>query len=172
MYTPVAESYGYGWQVDSLFGKKRVSHSGNVAGFKSNINRIPEDDVCVVVLSNSNSSQVGPMVMLLMAIVYDKPYQLPVERKFVKLSADILQQYAGTYQFNQQLTMIVSLEKDRLYVQPVNQPKFEILAENETTFFLKDFDMQFEFKKNVSTGVFDCLNFTRNKQLIPGKKIE
>lgn len=172
LYTPVAGPYGYGWQVDSLFGKKRVSHSGNVAGFKSNINRIPEDDVCVIVLSNSSSSQVGPMTMILMSILYEKPYQLPVVRKFIKLNTEILKQYTGTYQFSPQLTMIVSLENDKLFVQPSNQPKFEILAENETSFFLKDFDMQFEFKKNTSTGVFDNLNFTRNKQLMQGKRID
>lgn len=172
LYTPVAGSYGYGWQVDSLFGKKRVSHSGNVTGFKSNINRIPEDDVCVIVLSNSSSSQVGPLTMILMSILYDKPYQLPVVKKFIRLSAETLKQYTGTYQFSPQLTMIVSLENDKLFVQPGNQPKFEILAENETSFFLKDFDMQFEFRKNTSTGVFDNLNFTRNKQLMQGKRIE
>ncbi len=172
LYTTVAGPYGYGWQVDSLFGKKRVSHSGNVAGFKSNINRIPEDDVCVIVLSNSSSSQVGPMTMILMSILYDRPYQLPVERKSVKLSADLIKKYIGTYQFNPQLSMIITLENDKLYVQPTNQPKFEILAENETSFFLKDFDMQFEFKKNSSNGEFDSLNFTRNKQLMQGKRIE
>lgn len=172
MYTAVAGPYGYGWQVDSLFGKKRVSHSGNVAGFKSNINRIPEDDVCVIVLSNSSSSQVGPMTMTLLSILYDRPYQLPVEKKFIKLSNDILKQYTGTYHFNPQLSMIVTLENDKLYLQPGNQPKFEILAENETSFFLKDFDMQFEFKKNNSTGIFDILHFTRNKQSMQGKRIE
>ncbi|MFN8250180.1 MAG: serine hydrolase [Ferruginibacter sp.] len=170
MYTPVAGAYGYGWQVDSLYGKKRVSHSGNVAGFKSNISRIPEADVCVIVLSNCNSSQVGSLVMTLMAIIYDKPYQLPVVKKSVQLSADILKQYTGTYEFNPQLSMTITLEHDKLFIQPVNQPKFEIFAENETSFFLRDFDMQFEFKKNASTGIFDSLEFTRNKQVMTGRR--
>jgi hypothetical protein len=31
--TPHLEHYGYGWYIDSLFGKKTISHGGGIAGF-------------------------------------------------------------------------------------------------------------------------------------------
>ena len=41
-YTPAAiHNYGYGWQIDSVYGKKMVSHSGSISGFGSNFARIP-----------------------------------------------------------------------------------------------------------------------------------
>lgn len=170
LYTPNAGRYGYGWQIDSLYNKKRVSHSGNVAGFKSHINRIPEDDICVIILSNSMNSQPGPLSMICLAILYQQPYQLPIEKKYIKLTDDILRQYTGLYQFNPQLSMTFTLGNNQLFVQPTNQPRFEVFAETETLFFIKDFDMQFEFRKNSVTGEFDEIIFIRNKQSMAGKK--
>ena len=170
LYTPYSGRYGYGWQIDSLYNKKRVSHSGNVAGFKSHINRIPEDDICVIILSNSMNSQPGQLSMICMAILYQQPYQLPVEKKYIKLNDDILRQYTGVYQFNPQLSMAFTLDKHQLFVQPSNQPRFEVFAETETMFFIKDFDMQFEFRKNSVTGEYDEIIFIRNKQSMTGKK--
>lgn len=37
-------------------------------------------------------------------------------------------------------------------------------------FFIKDFDMQFEFRKNSVTGEYDEIIFIRNKQSMTGKK--
>ena len=56
-YTPCAlHNYGYGWQIDSVYGRKMVSHSGSISGFGSNFARIPADDICIVVLSNKGGS--------------------------------------------------------------------------------------------------------------------
>lgn len=170
MYTPYAGPYGFGWQIDSLFGRKRVSHSGSVAGFKSNISRIPDDDVCIIVLSNSSSSQVGQLTMTLLSILYNKPYELPIERKSIRLNVNTLIQYTGTYVISPQLSMAIFIEADKIFIQPTNQSKMELLAEKEQLFFLKDFDMQVEFIKNEQSGQFDSLKIIRNKQLTIGIK--
>ncbi|MEO8712085.1 MAG: serine hydrolase domain-containing protein, partial [Parafilimonas sp.] len=45
-YTACAlHNYGFGWQIDSVYGRKMVSHSGSISGFGSNFARIPEDDI-------------------------------------------------------------------------------------------------------------------------------
>jgi CubicO group peptidase (beta-lactamase class C family) len=172
MYTPVLGPYGYGWFSDSLFGKKRVSHDGSVAGFKSNINRIPEDDVCVIALSNSSSSRVGEMVRVLMCILYDQPYKLPVERKSVTLSVDILKQYAGFYEFNPQTSATVTLENEKLWLQGTNLTKFELFAESDSSFFGKTFEATVEFIKDPQTGEVNQLFFYAGKQKYIGKRIK
>jgi len=172
LYTTHTSRYGYGWQIDSLYNKKRVSHSGNVAGFKSNINRIPEDDICVIILSNSNNSQPGPLVMICLAILYQQPYQLPVVKKHITLKEDVLRQYTGVYQFNPELSMTFTIKNNKLFAQPSSQPGFELWAETENKFFLKDFDIQFEFRRNSDTEEYAEVIFTRNKQSLNGKKIQ
>lgn len=58
MWTPVKtsdgkkQSYGFGWVVDSLNGRRRHSHGGAWQGFTTYIVRFPDDKLTVVVLTN------------------------------------------------------------------------------------------------------------------------
>jgi len=164
MYTPAKGPYGYGWFADSLFGRKRVSHDGNVAGFKTNINRFPDDDLCVIALSNSSSSRVGEIVRVLVSILCDQPYQLPVERKSIRVSNATLETYCGTYQFGPQTTLIISLENSRLFVQGKGVPKTELFAESPVSFFGRTMEVKVEFSPGE-------INFYPGKQKFTGKKI-
>jgi CubicO group peptidase (beta-lactamase class C family) len=47
---PVA--YGYGWFLDALGPHRRMWHSGTTTGFRTAIERFPEDGVTVIVLAN------------------------------------------------------------------------------------------------------------------------
>jgi CubicO group peptidase (beta-lactamase class C family) len=46
--------YGYGWFRYSLYGKKCISHPGGVPGFVSDMKFFPDDDLCIILLNNSN----------------------------------------------------------------------------------------------------------------------
>jgi CubicO group peptidase (beta-lactamase class C family) len=48
--TPV--SYGFGWFLDPYKGHKRMFHDGSTVGFRTTIQRFPEDDLTVIVLAN------------------------------------------------------------------------------------------------------------------------
>ncbi len=100
-YTACSKNnYGYGWQIDSLFGRRILSHSGAISGFGSNFARVPEDDVCIVLLSNTSGSTGDDIKMTnkLLAILYNQPYSIPVKRTQVPVSEEVLQQYTGTYE--------------------------------------------------------------------------
>jgi CubicO group peptidase (beta-lactamase class C family) len=45
-------SYGFGWFVDPYQGHKRMSHDGNTIGFRTTIQRFPDDQLTVIVLAN------------------------------------------------------------------------------------------------------------------------
>jgi CubicO group peptidase (beta-lactamase class C family) len=49
-------SYGLGWYVSTLEGKRGIQHGGNVYGFTSELSFFPDDGVAVVVLSNADNS--------------------------------------------------------------------------------------------------------------------
>jgi CubicO group peptidase (beta-lactamase class C family) len=100
-YTSCAKNnYGYGWQLDSLYGHRIISHSGAISGFGSSFARVPEDDICIVLLSNKSGStgDVMQVTNKLLAILYNQPYSIPVKRTAVIVSEDSLQQYLGTYE--------------------------------------------------------------------------
>jgi CubicO group peptidase (beta-lactamase class C family) len=45
-------SYGFGWFLDPYKGHKRISHDGSTVGFRTTIQRFPDDDLTVIILAN------------------------------------------------------------------------------------------------------------------------
>ncbi|MDN3657479.1 serine hydrolase [Ferruginibacter paludis] len=121
-YTPCAlHNYGYGWQIDSVYGRKMVSHSGSISGFGSNFARIPEDDICVVLLSNKSGStgEVMHITDKLLAVLYHQPYSIPVKLIPVAIEPAVLKKYIGTYTIEEiHLTMDVTAGDGILIAQP------------------------------------------------------
>src|SRR5687767_9412973 len=48
--------YGFGWSVETVRGRKCVSHSGGIHGFSTHIARFVDDKLTVIVLMNSGRS--------------------------------------------------------------------------------------------------------------------
>jgi CubicO group peptidase (beta-lactamase class C family) len=44
--------YGFGWFLDPYRGHKRMSHDGETVGFRTTIQRFPDNDLTVIVLAN------------------------------------------------------------------------------------------------------------------------
>jgi len=121
-YTPCAlHNYGYGWQIDSVYGKKMVSHSGSISGFGSNFARIPEDDICVVLFSNKSGSTAEVMYITdkLLAVLYQQPYTIPVKLVPIAIAQGVLKKYIGTYTIDEiNLTVDVTAGEGILIAQP------------------------------------------------------
>lgn len=45
-------SYGFGWFLDPYQGHKRMSHDGSTIGFRTTIQRFPDDKLTIIVLAN------------------------------------------------------------------------------------------------------------------------
>ncbi|HEY0735776.1 MAG TPA: serine hydrolase domain-containing protein [Herpetosiphonaceae bacterium] len=66
MFTPYVavgdgSSYGYGWQIAARLGRRVQYHGGRVDGFRVQLARYPDDQVCVVVLCNLQSCDPEPL---------------------------------------------------------------------------------------------------------------
>ena len=72
MYKPVLNNYAYGWRVAVKNERRSVMHGGGVSGFNTFLLRFPEDEVCVIVLSNVKPAPANPIAQKLAAIVFDK----------------------------------------------------------------------------------------------------
>jgi hypothetical protein len=72
----------------------------------------------------------------------DKPVTSQEE---VKVDEKILAMYTGQYEVTPQFLFIITMEKDRLYLQATGQGKLEIFAEATNKFFLKVNDARLEF---------------------------
>jgi CubicO group peptidase (beta-lactamase class C family) len=45
-------SYGFGWFLDSYAGHRRMFHNGSTVGFRTTIQRLPDDNLTIIVLAN------------------------------------------------------------------------------------------------------------------------
>jgi CubicO group peptidase (beta-lactamase class C family) len=152
-YTPVKNNYGYGWVIDSIEGKRRVGHTGGIPGFITVISRVPEDDVCIVLLSNASSKSINDITKSIYAILYNKPYDLPKEKATVMLPAGIVKQYEGEYEIKPGLTVTMVVKDGELVATPTGQSPKTLHAEKEDFFFEKEEDIQVEFTRNEQKNV-------------------
>ena len=151
MFTPFKDGYAYGWAVQPAekapSGHVQVSHGGGINGFATMIQRVPDDRVTVIVLSNVDNINAGAIARDVMAINYSLPYQVPIERTSITVNPSVLEQYVGRYQIAPDFILTVTLEGNQLMTQATGQNKLEVFAESETRFFLKVVDAQLTFAK-------------------------
>lgn len=137
-YKPHSKTYGYGWIIDSLYGKRIVSHSGGFWGFRSNFTRIPEDDIVVILLSNYEVSGLSMITKGIISALYGQPYTLPRKKIAIHITPEQLLKYVGVYEvLDPHLVLEVKLENGELSVYPENGNRSDLLLESEDHFFDK-----------------------------------
>ena len=170
-YTPVKNRYGYGWSIDSVEGKRRVSHGGGIHGFVTNISRVPEDDICIVLLSNSSDPAISEITKSIYAILYGKEYELPKDRIAIKLPEEKLKEYEGEYEIREGLHVIISLKDGELVAAPTGQRTNILYVEKEDLLFSRSADLQLAFTRNDKKEI-DGFILHQNGAKIPCKKIK
>jgi CubicO group peptidase (beta-lactamase class C family) len=159
-YTPFKNNYGYGWIIGSFEGKQVVSHSGGAAGFRSNFLRIPEEDICIILLNNHENAVVDLITKNLVNILFDKPYKVPAE---IKLAAPVLEKCTGAFSVNPSFTMYITIEDGRLAAQASKQHKTVLLAEKENYFYAEEANGFLEFTK-AENGKYNELVIHQGEQ--------
>lgn len=159
MYTPDKEmlpgkAYAYGVWKSTKHGRIEIAHGGNMAGFITYLARYPEDRVTVIVLSNNGRGSSGKISGVLSSIVFGSSYEMPYERKAVSVESSVLDKYVGEYKFTQPMTtIVVTNESGKLFQKRNTEPKFEMFAESDSKFFLKNEDIQLTFVKDANGAV-------------------
>src|SRR5690242_10060937 len=147
-YTPVKNNYGYGWQIDSIDGKRRVAHGGGIPGYITIISRVPADEVTIILLSNASNETIGAICNSIYAILYNQKYELPKERKAVSLDESTMKQYEGEYEIRPGLNVTIYAKDTVLIATPTGQSDKTLFAEKKDSFFEKEEDVQLEFTRN------------------------
>ncbi len=98
-------------------------------------------------------------------------YVVPIKRKTIKLDPKIYNEYVGRYKLNEEVTVMVTKEDSRLFVQATGQAKIEIFPENIDEFFLKVADIQISFIRSEGGRVTELI-IHQGGQNTPAKKIE
>lgn len=170
VFTPFKNKYGYGWGIDSMYGRLITAHSGGIHGYSSYIVRFPEDQVAIIAFDNSSSNALPAIAKNIAAILFNQPYEIPVAKKEIKLDTAILKQYIGEYELAPGFTITISLGENGLKGQATGQAAFDLYAEKENVFFLKVVDAKIEFVKDANGVVTEMILYQNGEH--HGKKIK
>jgi D-alanyl-D-alanine carboxypeptidase len=152
MVTPegvaMKEAYGFGIIRKTLHGAQRLSHGGGIPGFSSLLLYLPEQEISVVVLQNSDASDdASELATRLAAYALGKPF--PEEQVF-EVSEDELRGFEGIYRIDGSGTreirvvdgVLISHRSggQRLPLIPVAKDKFLFAGDLVTLGFERDKD--------------------------------
>jgi len=143
MFTDYGHAYGYGWLVSRLFDRRIQSHGGGINGFRSTIDRYPDDKLSIIVLSNVENAPVDRIARELAALRFGVS---SAGHQEAPVDPAVFARYVGHYQLGPRFVLDVSRDGQRLFVQASGQPKLEVFAEGEGRFFYRAVDAQITFE--------------------------
>lgn len=141
-----ATGYGFGLGVTERDGHRILGHGGGIRGYLSYLAADPEQRTVVVMLSNTDTPPALPLERLMdLACGRAKPHPDPVSLPDATLEA-----LSGTYALKTGEELRVWHQGPGLKVQAAGQPAFDLLAEDPTHFFVKDFEVRMAFEQDGS----------------------
>jgi len=161
-------SVGLAWhRTRTPGGHTIVWHNGGTGGYRSFAGYDESTGLGVVVLTNSAVGVDDIALHLLDPAVPLAP--LPKRRVAVTVAPDILQRYPGEYVLAPTFSITITYEGGALFAQGTGQPKFAVLAESPTQFFLRGVDAQLTFTSD-STGTVTGLILHQGGQNLPARR--
>lgn len=160
MVTPFLEKFenstkGIGVGVTEIgsLKKKIFHHDGGIDGFSSLLTYVPEDHVALSITVNGQNYPINKVWKTVLKIYYDQAVELPVFKE-IKLPAETLNQYEGSYTFKE-IGMTITIKKGEanLIAQATGQDAFPIEPISETSFADKKSGIIIEFTKNVDGSI-------------------
>ncbi|WP_431610666.1 serine hydrolase [Chryseobacterium sp. 'Rf worker isolate 10'] len=134
-FTPyLKDHYGLGFQITTGFDKKRVGHDGGGPGYRSRYYRVLEDDICLIVMSNSELSHTDFIIPLAEKILYNKPYNIPA---IAKVSAADLKKLEGVYS-TENSNFYINSADGKLIFKEGGYPRNALLPLSKTYFQLDE----------------------------------
>jgi len=176
MWTPVklnngtTNPYGFGWELSTRAGHRVVSHGGSLPGFRAALYRFVNDKLTVVVLTNSDNANPGPIAI---GIADQYIPGLIPQRIAVKVNPKVFEAYAGKYQPNPALVVTVTPEGEKLMMQQGSGEKIELVPESESSFFmLSNREVSYSFIKDEKGQVTHLLVQRDGQEVGRAKKIK
>jgi CubicO group peptidase (beta-lactamase class C family) len=143
---PVQGNYGLGWIVNRDNGRLQIGHTGSIPGYIANFMHFPNEDITIIMLTNYQEVDGRKLSKDLTSVVFGEPYKIPVQKKEIVLSGEVLNRYAGEYQLANGFGIEVSVEGNKLFALAKGDAhKMELTAESERKFYLKGPETEIEF---------------------------
>ncbi len=141
--------YGYGWQLDELYGKQVVGHDGVIQGFLADMIYLPEADIFVATLSNCTCKNPVGLANKLAAFALG---EYPLVHKTLQAPSK-LEQYVGVYQLDTDRKQEIFHEGGQLYGLSTGDRRRPLYPGKEDQFFFEEGLISIEFTRDADGEV-------------------
>ena len=133
-----------GLQVSTSHGHRAIEHSGVIEGFTAHLAYYPEDTLTVVVLGNVQGAAPPQIARRLAMVAHGEVVTLPAEKSVSHVDVDVLERLRGLRLVSGG-AMVIQRNGGQLSAQIAGADRDAIFPQSETTFFLKNIDVEIEF---------------------------
>ncbi len=70
VFTPGLGGYGFGWFVDTRFGRRRYIHTGELPGYRTVFVKYPKDRATIIVFSNQDRAPMDAMTREISGLIF------------------------------------------------------------------------------------------------------
>lgn len=135
--------YGFGWFIKTSGSARSIEHEGGLPGFMANEVYLPDQDIFIATLYNTESAPMGELSIAIVSLALGKPLQ--IDRQ---INPKVFDDYIGVYQLtadtNKKMTLI--RQGKRLVAKVSETDKIPLVFQSLTRFQFKDLlDAQCEF---------------------------
>jgi CubicO group peptidase (beta-lactamase class C family) len=152
--TPYKGNYGFGWAIDSLYGRRYITHTGVTANFTSLIMYFPDEAISIVLLNNTagNLWNSGSDIS---QVIFDQPYPWGGQPE-VRVDSAIMNQYTGTYVYDKSHTLFVIVRDGKLQLSGTRNTGLDnapFISLSDTQFYNSRLYLKIEFVRDGSGKV-------------------
>jgi CubicO group peptidase (beta-lactamase class C family) len=128
-------NYGYGWIINNVNGIKSIEHGGHKNGFLTNEIYFPQQDIFLVLLSNSEDAPIQDLSIAVSGLALGVPMQPSVE-----VAGNILDSYVGTYTLvtDPKRKIVIEKVKEGLIANISGQSVLPLIFQSNTKFQFKN----------------------------------
>ncbi|MBA3569505.1 MAG: serine hydrolase [Pyrinomonadaceae bacterium] len=153
MVTPFMEEVGLGFFVEKHGKALYFGHGGADEGFRAELLVNKDKGYGAVVMANSDNGQILREVLRGVAREYGWDEFLPAAHEIVTIDSTKLDEYVGRFQVNPDRVLTVTKVDSRLYAEPTEAPRVELLPLSEISFIRRDQNIQYTFVRNTAGKV-------------------
>lgn len=160
---------GLGWHYSP--DRRALWHNGQTGGYHAMFAVERDAGVAVIVLATGNSKHVEGIARRLRGMV-DGNVPEPLEvRASLALDPEVLEDYVGQYQLDEDIVVDVVQRDSRLYVQLTGQAALRVYAESEDHFYYRAVQAEVDFERD-DDGAVTAFVLHQNGQVMHAPRID
>lgn len=153
--------YGYGWMTGNVLGHRTIEHGGGINGFLSMLIYLPDDDICVAILTNCDCNPPGETAAELAALAAGETLAL----EEIDIDVRKLEEYTGVFENDQQQKRVIKIENGSLISQRIGGLTTRLSPVGKDAFRLSAAMAEIRFLRDAGTGAVTGLEMDSRRDL-------